>query len=263
MRIFTLCLLSLLFLSGCREKDETPRAYKNDRNISDEKGNPADSNVSYYPQKLFVKGSFFSNSSSKLRDSMDYKMKIWDFNIFSKIFIAFKEPVLYNYYLNKDVIRLLWSRSFHRPVLIRMEKDGDDVTLTTKILNSYPQSVLPKKVTIKFLPPFSKRSKHRKSPIIIEDPEPEEKIDVHFDVNKTIKLSLKEWDIMLNKLNEADFFHMTPYSRDIGLDGSDWLLETHLSESYYYVFRWTPRGAFRTCGEYLISLSEAKNEARY
>ncbi|MGE5352929.1 MAG: hypothetical protein ACM3S2_19195 [Ignavibacteriales bacterium] len=261
MRIFTFCLLGLLFLSGCRGEDAKSRVYKNDGNISDEKGNPADSNVSYFPQKMPVEKSFFSERLSTQNDSVNYQIKKFDFASVTKQFIAFKEPVLDNYYLGKDIIRLLWTRSFHRPVMIKMERQGDAVTLTTKILNRYPE-LFPLKSTIKFLPPVNK-SKHRKKEVIKEIPLPPQKIDVHIDLNKTTRLSPKEWETMLGKLNEIDFFHMTPYRREVGLDGSDWLLETHLSDRYHYVFRWSPHDSFQKCCEYLIGLSEVKNEERY
>ncbi|MGE5432963.1 MAG: hypothetical protein ACM3QX_17920 [Syntrophomonadaceae bacterium] len=188
-------------------------------------------------------------------------MKNWDFEYIREHFLVLREPLLYNYYLDKDIIRLLWLRSFHRPVMIKIEKEGDAVTLTTKILNTHPDFSTPKS-TIKFIPPL-KRSMHRGKYGFEEIPIPPQKIDVHIDLNKTTTLSLKEWDTMMQKLNEIDFFNMKPYDREIGLDGSNWLLETHLGDRYYYAFRHSPHDSFQECCEYLIGLSEAKNEERY
>ena len=91
---------------------------------------------------------------------------------------------------------------------------------------------------------------------------------VHYDPEKnifdtTINLTQKQVDTTNIKLDNAKFWTLkTASTEDNGKDGSEWIVEVFRNNKYHMVVRWTPENgtAFRTIGEYLISISQTQNE---
>jgi hypothetical protein len=86
---------------------------------------PKDSTAFYFPLKDLNKGKT-SNGTS-----MDSFLNTW----YSKILFALNEPVLYNYTGDIEVYRFTLLRTFHNPVAVRLQNDGKDITLYSKVSN--------------------------------------------------------------------------------------------------------------------------------
>jgi|GEM_PF-2804847 len=235
MKLLKYILILLFTAEGCKEQPLLPGAYPEKKNLTNNTGIPYDSTTSYLPDELYGQNLNYDNNS------IDYS---------SKTLFAFEEPLLFNYYKNKEIIRLLWNRSVYKPVLIKIEKDGEQVSITTKILNRHSEYI---KTTIYFTPPGFKRDK-----LFI----PPAKPPLQLIMNKKRQLPENEWYTIINKLSEIKYFQMEPSEVNdwSHVDGTDWLLETHFSGGYYYVYREDPKKDLYEFCKYLIKISDAKNE---
>jgi hypothetical protein len=177
---------------------------------------PSDSTTFYFETK--------PNWQDTTINAVDSFSNSW----YSKILFALHEPVLKNYYGDKEIYRFTWLRTFNHPVSIRLEKQGDIIKLFSKVSNGAGGY------------------------------EPGEII---FDT--IINLTEKEIDTINFKLDKAKFWTLqTDSSADNGKDGSEWIIEVCKNNKYRMVVRWTPEKAtdFRRIGEYLISISRIQNE---
>jgi hypothetical protein len=78
--------------------------------------------------------------------------------------------------------------------------------------------------------------------------------------NETKQLSKQEWEEFEYLLNSFSFWMAQPCEESDGLDGSEWTIEAHLKNRYWFVSRWSPKNNFRKAGEYLINKSGIKEE---
>jgi hypothetical protein len=251
MKFITVLVLAISLIS-CNMKDEKPSPidYKNDPNISDSSGLTSRNNIEFLPGKYLV-------------DSTE----IYSFGILSVYYRCFKAPLLYNFYLGYENYRLLWLRSFHRPVLISIIKKND-ITINTKILKSQPEFwttvYLPKSNSAPsqelriFQDYESAKIDFPKADSIIP---PKQNIEIEFDT--TITINKKQWMTFKILLDSCKFWSSEQYINTAGLDGADWILEGQTPKCYQFIFRWNPKGQFRKCCEYLIHLSSAKDEEIY
>jgi hypothetical protein len=158
------------------------------------------------------------------RDALDTFVNSW----YSHMLFALKEPVLKDYKGDKEVYRFTWLRSFNHPAVIRLEKQGGIVRLFSKVSDG--------------------AGGYEPGKII-------------FDT--TLNLTQKQIDTVNLKLDTAKFWTFQTETRDEnGADGSDWIIEVYKEYTYHMVVRWTPEKgtAFRRIGEYLLSISQIKNE---
>jgi hypothetical protein len=165
-----------------------------------------------------------ANWQDTTRDALDTSVNSW----YSHMLFALKEPILKNYKGNKEVYRFTWLRSFNHPAVIRVENQGAIIRLFSKVSDG--------------------AGGYEPGKII-------------FDT--TLALTQNQIDTINHKLEVAKFWTLPTESRDNnGKDGSEWIIEIFKDNKYHMVVRWTPmRGtAFRIIGEYLISISQIKNE---
>ena len=165
-----------------------------------------------------------NNWKDTVTDALDTFVNSW----YSKMLFALNEPILKDYKSDKEIYRFTWLRTFNHPVLIRLEKQGDIIKLFSKVCNG--------------------SGGYEPGKII-------------FDT--TINLTQKQVDTTNIKLHNAKFWTLPTESReDNGMDGSEWIIEVYKNNKYHMVVRWTPEKGtiFRTIGEYLISISQIKNE---
>jgi hypothetical protein len=104
----------MISTSNCNNTVKT-YPYENNKSISSLDGYPFDSMRTYIPMHGDSIGSY--------------------------MYYIMKEPILYNYYLNKDIYRVRIIRSFAEPIVIRIENDGEETKIITKKLSrnvSYP-----------------------------------------------------------------------------------------------------------------------------
>lgn len=247
-RTITILLFSILFFSCYHSKPEKDN-YPRNKSISSATGVPIDSSTFYFPTSIQLDTNIINTG-----------IDTFALNWFSSALFSAKEPILYNYYLGHDIYRFLWLRSFHRPVVISIHKDNDKFWLTTKELNKQPDFMIPRVINkkIKFIPPgsFSKgeldttqleeTEKHNTESIINADRKAE------IILIQTKNLSEKEWIDFEYLLNNCSFWTLKPCIVNNGLDGSEWIIEAHLKNKYWFVDRWSPQDNYRKAGEYLI-----------
>jgi hypothetical protein len=61
-------------------------------------------------------------------------------------------------------------------------------------------------------------------------------------------------------LGKAAFWTRAANADDRGMDGSEWIIESLQKDNYRFVARWSPTGAFRDAGVYLIKMTGLKGE---
>ena len=244
--IFSFFLLGFL-LTKCKthESSSVPFSdrYPKDTLISKKDGTLIDSLTFYYP-------TTFIDDTSLNQHSLDNFYKNW----FSSALYAFKEPVLYNYYLGHDIYRFLWLRSFDRPILLVLNQDNTNVWLMIKILDRQPRFL--DQTILKALP---RKGKGLKVELV---PDSVVKGDRKADIvlNRRINLTSREWNKVDSLIKAADFWAVPPTKQATGMDGSQWIIEAHTKENYRFVQRWAPKDKFRIIGEFLIELSGLKEE---
>jgi hypothetical protein len=245
--------------------------YRQDSTISDPLGKPAQSSTLYFPPEKFIDSSYvwvlvpkervtqsmFTDSNyAVLPDSLVLERQIrtridtFKLNWFSYYLNRLQEPVLYNYPLRKEVYRLTWLRSFHPPVVVRLEKEGAKIRIITKVLSRIPE-----------LPGY--RYSDAQGNVRLSDTSSA----VPFKINTAKNVSKQVYQEFIRLLTQERVLSLSPLGfRDrIGTDGSNWILETHRPEGYFFITRWTPEPteALRVVGDYLLNLSDAKDERRY
>ena len=245
--------------------------YQQSLTISNQAGEPVDSVTWYFPADRFIDSTRanFRVPKEQVTDAMRTnttyvflpddrvierrivaRVDTFRLKWFSYYLYRLQEPVLSNYPLGKEIYRLTWLRSFHPPVVIRMEKEGNRVRLTTKILSRTPE-----------LP--GHRYADRDGSIHLTDTS----IDIPFRRNTTKKIPKAVYDEYMRLLREQRALFISPlgFRDSLGSDGSEWILETHRPDGYYFIVRWSPEQTdpVRALGEYLIDLSDAKKEKRY
>lgn len=136
---------------------------------------------------------------------------------------ALHEPLLNNYSGVREIYRFTWLRTFHHPIGIRLEKEGDQHRLIVK-MTSGAGGYEPGKLII----------------------------------DKVITITPLQWTTFLEKMKKLDFWNVNTKEDkfDRGMDGSEWILEGCANKEYHVVIRWTPgKGKFRDCADYLVELS--------
>ncbi len=137
---------------------------------------------------------------------------------------AFEEPILIDT-VSGTVFRFTWLRSFHSPVVIRLENRDDSITLYWKVsdgLGGYE----PGKIK----------------------------------TNKSKQLTKKQWDEFVAKINAIDFWNLpSTNSGLLGTDGAEWVLEGKEPGKYQVVERWSGGAIGNVCLK-LLELTDLKIE---
>lgn len=201
--------------------------YKEEPNISDMRGIPKDTSFDYFPKELIT--TSFKKKLKNANDALIDAMGQFSADSYSMLLAAFKEPLLYNYYLGYDIYRFLWDRAFHQPILITISNKNNEFVVQTKKLDKQPDSN-------------------------------NEVFDYSLFRLETIsirKVSIDEWLEFHKLLDDAEFWNTPPTDIDRGYDGSEWIIEGHTQNRYWFVVRWSPdkKSLLRKCGKFLINLS--------
>lgn len=246
MRITSIIYIVFLYCSfSCQEKKQYN--YPKDRAISNQSGEPQDSLIFYFPSKI------------KLGDKMiQIEMDTFLNTMYSTILYTSKEPILYNYYLNRNIYRLILIPSQIDPIIISLNKEDNKIWLTTKRFVKEPP-FLGKKLRI-----ISLKKSLQKGHIDFETytsliaKKDEISINSPFFEEQKRFLSHQEWDELNKRINESFFLKQLPIeSNNDGMDGTQWILEVHSESLYWFVDRWEPQegDAIYSIGKYLIKLS--------
>ena len=209
-----LLILLTLHLAACTK----PREYSLVRELPDSVKVdshfvPLDSTQSYFPAGLF------ENPTEK-EDLHEHFM----FAHYSWFLWAMKEPLLYpDKKDEKEVFRFTWLRTFHEPIVIRIEHLADNFRLIWKI-NDGHGGYSPGKNTI---------------------------------VNEK-EISKSVWDEFQVLVKQASFEDLPILEHNRTVDGAAWILEWKTPSRYYITDRQSPIDGdtnYAQIGEYLIRLA--------
>jgi len=179
---------------------------------------------------------YFANLSEGWENDMtkDY-MFIMDFSYGTamglKIFLEeMKEPCLYQNILppETEVFRFTWLRSFDPPIVVRVEKKGNEVILYWK-----------------------------------EAKENEVDESLELTVDKSRKLNLEDWNRFKDIFKSTEFEKKPNYSYYPMTDGATWTLEHKTTDSFKAHNTNIPSGKFKDSCLFLISLTDLKIEEKY
>ncbi len=178
-----------------------------------------------YPSIDSIKTYFPKSGSSKLHEGRtDYLTNfcnIW----YSEALNGCNESVLYKYKGEDEIYRFTWLRSFHAPVVIKIQKHHFDFILTAK----------------KMMPAYKDY--------------PEE-----LNISDSGFISWFKWYTFKSKLDKISFWNMPMDDpEEQGMDGARWVLEGFKDGQYHFIDRWSAKGsAFGKACLYLIKISNLK-----
>lgn len=243
MAKYFIYILLLILFSSCSQSTNDTNNYPNDSTISDENGKPKDSLRSYFPAILKNDSGIIKNEMTRI--SLKY---------YSNVLFCFQEPILFNYYMGYESYRFLLLRSFSRPLVFSLCRKGDEVWLVTKALDKSPRFY--DSCEIKFTPPPPAEDSGVEKEFVYDSISPKY-WGASITYNSTKRLTIQEWKEFELLLANISFWKMNPVHKEIlvVVDGSDWIMEGHLKNKYWFVERSCPMDDFRKPGEYLISKS--------
>lgn len=205
-------LSSFLFACGSQTTIHPIDKYLTDKIKVDKNNVPSDSNQYYFPLEIFKDTSIYKG--------YDTFIDKW----YSGQLFAMREPLLFNKRIEKEIYRFTWLRTFHNPVAIRIEKEGDTYMLYWKVCDG-AGGYSPGKLII----------------------------------DKQIIIDRTQWDTFQNLQKKCNFWNMKTNERIMGEDGAEWIMEGVDSKNYHVAVRWSPNGgAYFNCCSYLISLIDLK-----
>ncbi|MEO6833844.1 MAG: hypothetical protein ABI169_16675 [Chitinophagaceae bacterium] len=251
IKVLIYFIFGLSFCS-CEHTITREDSYPKEPSFSSKDGTPKDSLSFYLPAVMRVDTGV-----------CDVELDTFRENWFSSALYSAQERILFNYYLGHDIYRFLWLRSFHRPVIISLNRKGNRFWLTTKELNKQPNFMdlsYVKIVDPATLPNTEIDSAYVYGNGLAFDSISKADRKASIILNETKPLSEKEWQEFEEILNSFSFWTAKPYIESFGVDGSEWTIEGHLKGKYWFVNRWSPKDNFRKAGEYLIKKSGLKEE---
>ncbi|SDY95191.1 hypothetical protein [Hymenobacter psychrophilus] len=275
------CFLLLALLLAACGSPTTSGPYPQNPAISDAQGHPRDSTTFYFPVADTLHDAYLPEE--KRPDGIYYNTDIRfadcadELKHASYVLNYFDAPVLSNYYLGADIVRFLWLRSFHRPVLLTLRHDSAGTTLNTRLLDKIPGFQI---ITVQHPDSLSptasdytrKRTRKRYNEsmadpefqkLVAEGKRRARRVETE---ETTVAVSPEQWQQFQRLLRTSRFQQLPACKPRPGmLDGAYWLLETHRADGYHMAARQTPDATdpFRQACAYLIELSSARGEKRY
>jgi hypothetical protein len=169
--------------------------------------------------KYFPPRTFVVDPPSGLQD-ISKDLSDW----YSKALSTMKEPSLWELARQgqtMEVYRLLWLPTWGRPVAVRVEKAGGRMTLNEVQLDGDGGYELGEVA-----------------------------------VRKQTSLSQRDWDRLMERVEEAAFWGMPTSINDLGVDGEHLIVEGVRDGRFHVVDRWSPRpGAYRELCRSMLSFA--------
>lgn len=183
--------------------------------------------------------------------------KDFEQNWYSSSLYSFKEPILYTKTDPQTIYRLLWLRSFHKPVCFTMKEFNGNYFLNAKTLDRQPA----------FYPEILGIGKDEKTGKEILDTTQKANRFALRDFDSIKVLASGQWDKIENYISKLDFWN-TPITdpHDEGTkDGSNWIIEGRKNGKYHFNNRRNANGELMALCKYLIKVSglKIKEEAIY
>jgi hypothetical protein len=268
-----LCIVLLLLFGNCSQPQPSGWRYPENPAVSDTHGQPRDTTTLYFPAADSIPASYVLPEKRAEMFPVQQKFTCsFEFKYSSYCLVYFGAPLLSNYYLDADTYRFLWMRSFHRPVLLTLERTTTGATLRTQQLSKFPSfdnydlpdpdqpglsakdrdRILRMQAFTRADTSWSRRVRLGKQRAFLL---PETRAN----------LSREQWNQFEKLLQQAQVWQLPSCQPVSESDGALWLLEAHQAERYHLVSRHSPQknDAFRRACEYLIDLSSVRNEERY
>lgn len=258
MRKVHLFFILLFILFACTPKKDIRggMGYLKDSTLTNLDGYLFDSTKSYFPEKYFSQDKWLKIIPDKYEDTSSISFWTEEYSAYLKYF---KVPVLYNYFLGSEMYRFLWLRSFNEPVLITVINNDGQYSINTKVLSGpintwtsiYDHKVKGILVTMRRSNDIEALWKDYPDADSIVLP----RNNMKYLVDTTWEIDVEQWNGFIKRVDLCGFWEQKPIASFGGLDGAQWVLEGHAYDKYHFVSRWSPKGEFRTCCEYLIRLS--------
>jgi hypothetical protein len=237
-----LLLIILISLPNCTSTKEKLNTlpFKHEKFI-DLEGISTDSSLKFFPPELIIDTSFA-------------KMDLFSLKLNSYMLFKMKEPVLHDHFLKREIYRLTALRAFNVPLLIRIEKFRDSVTLIIKKLNRgimFPFIIYGEVDSLAYTEPHvNEYDSTQNESYALNDKDRESFSDFKkrndsiakiqnnvnyflvLDLHKTLSISV--WDSLQNQIDSTYFWRTKP---DVALnyvqgDGSKWIFEGHNKFGY-------------------------------
>ncbi|BDD03883.1 tetratricopeptide repeat protein [Aureibacter tunicatorum] len=145
---------------------------------------------------------------------------IFSINWYSRHLKALEEPVLSDS-LPTKIYRFTYLRTFHNPIVIRIENDNGDISIYWKVSDGAGGYDPGKIIT-----------------------------------NKSKELTAKDWKRIEDEINSIKFWSLPTAEKELlGTDGSQWILEGKTLGKYHVVDRWCGGKISSVCKE-LIELTD-------
>ncbi|MBS1755512.1 MAG: hypothetical protein JST34_15840 [Bacteroidetes bacterium] len=160
-------------------------------------------------------------TTNESTNSLDTFLNVW----YSRMLTAMKEPTLTDYQGDNEIYRFTWLRTFHKPIVIRIQKTKDKIVLTEKMLSG--------------------AGGYDPGQIIL-------------DTN--LVLTSEIWNSVQDKISKLSFWTLPAETEFRGNDGAEWIIEGSTSDKYHFTTRWSA-GKGTVYGNfclYLLSLSSIK-----
>ena len=178
---------------------------------------------------------------------------------FSSTMLKAREPVIYSFENNPvEVIRLLQFNGFDKCTIISLNKDGDKILLSKKVLSR--AAFLKPQEGGNFVPALNSdgsvdSSKNTK----YEEYETMADISLKLEMLSNVKSEQTQaaWDELTTCLKGSGYFDMPSYSSTAPESKKSvyWLVEARTGGTYHIVERPDASGEFRKCCDYLLSLN--------
>jgi hypothetical protein len=185
-------------------------------------------------RKIFEKATFNDSLSYYfppiLNDTFEPRRpeyKNFEQNWFSSSLFAFKEPILFNSTDSQTIYRILWLRSFHKPVCFTAKEYLGEYYLNSKTLDRQPE----------FIPTVELISRDKKTGIEILDTINKGDRYAFIDFDKIKKLKSGQWSEIENFLSRINFWN-SPYSDSSSEDASDgsiFVIEGQKDNKYHFI----------------------------
>ena len=227
----------------------------------------SDSTICYFPEQLFtdtilcyitpsgqiidpkyfekeMQIRIYGGSMEELRDTFKIETDSFDFKMTSYMLYKMQEPVLSDRFLGKDTYRIIALRSFHKPVIIKIEKHRGKISIISKELNrriTYPFFVLAP--YIRFKPPqikgiCQKIDNEKQYEIAKREHDSLRNVlnnsNYYLTLNDKKEIPFSVWDSLEVLVDSAKFWKTKPelYLNNIQIDGSMWYIEGHFKSGY-------------------------------
>ncbi|MBN1186681.1 MAG: hypothetical protein JXB49_30670 [Bacteroidales bacterium] len=170
-------------------------------------------------------------------------MDLW----FSRDLYKLREPILYNFYLGKDIFRFTLIRAFDPTISIRIEIYNKTANIYTRKLERLYGYVMIKRI-----------DKNNIDTIYPNN-------NISLSINSEKEISILEIERIKNFIDSINLYNSYPVDGLVSEDGSEWIFESHTREGYFFMNRYSPdeTDVIYTLGEIFINLSDLQEKNIY